>query len=200
MPWYLIPNNIFMNLRLIYAAFRSPNTQEAKAYLRTKGLTKTSNMLRQYRPDVPWISPSTTAIEFPLTVPPNVTEAGPIFILSAPLAEENPELAAWLARAPTILINLGSHIDYDEDAAVAIVGAIQPLLDAGAVQVLWKFNKRPTANFSDAFLAPVAAHVEAGALRLERWIDADIAALLATGDVAVSVHHGGANCFHETLA
>jgi hypothetical protein len=69
----------------------------------------------------------------------------------APAAEQDPELAAWLEKAPTVLINLGSSVDYDELSATEMAKAIKTLLGSTDVQVLWKLNKR--ADFPDDFLA-----------------------------------------------
>jgi hypothetical protein len=69
----------------------------------------------------------------------------------APAAEQDPELAAWLEKAPTVLINLGSSVDYDELSATEMAKAIKTLLGSTDVQVPWKLNKR--ADFPDDFLA-----------------------------------------------
>lgn len=69
------------------------------------------------------------------------------------------------------------------------------VLDTTSVQVLWKFNKR--SPFSDDFLSDVSKEVTNGRRRLEKWLIADPASILETGDTVLFVHHGGANCYHE---
>ena len=43
-------------------------------------------------------------------IPPNVTCAGPMVLSTAPAAEQDAELAVWLKKAPTVMINLGSGL------------------------------------------------------------------------------------------
>jgi hypothetical protein len=35
---------------------------------------------------------------------------------------------------------------------------------------------------------------------MSKWLAVDPVSLLETGDVVVSVHHGGSNCYHEAIA
>jgi hypothetical protein len=130
-------------------------------------------------------------------VPQNVITCGPIFLSTAPAAEQDPELAQWLELAPTVLINLGSAMDYDEAGTREMLGAIKIMLSQTSVQVLWKFNKRN--EFSDHVFAPLAEEIASRRLRLEKWIEIDPAAMLETGNIVVSVHHGGANCYWEAV-
>ena len=46
---------------------------------------------------------------------------------------------------------------------------------------------------------PVAAFIENGTIKLEKWLIPDPAAVLETGDVVLMVHHGGAGSFNEGL-
>lgn len=103
----------------------------------------------------------------------------------------------WLQRAPTVLINLGSSVNYDEKSATEMARAIQELLKNSSIQVLWKFNKR--REYSDVFLEDLKELMAHQRLRLEKWIKIDPASLLETGNVVLSVHHGGANCYHEAV-
>ncbi|KID93205.1 UDP-glucoronosyl and UDP-glucosyl transferase family protein, partial [Metarhizium majus ARSEF 297] len=51
---------------------------------------------------------------FPFNVlPGHMVPYGPMVRLYAPLADADPELAAWLARRPTVLANLGTYATYD---------------------------------------------------------------------------------------
>jgi hypothetical protein len=130
-------------------------------------------------------------------IPKNVIAAGPIFLSSAPAAEQDAKLATWLEKAPTVLINLGSSVDYDETAASEMAKAVKMLFDKTNAQVIWKFNKR--REFSDDFLLDLKDEVKNKRLIMENWLTTDPAALLETGNIALSVHHGGANCFHEAV-
>lgn len=109
-PLHKIPENIYLNLRVIYTAFMAPSLSAKKAALREKGLQDPINFMRIHRPDVPWITMDTEGASIPVDViPANVTRAGPILMDVAPAIEQDPKLVAWLEKAPTILFNLGSH-------------------------------------------------------------------------------------------
>lgn len=136
--------------------------------------------------------------DFPMSIiPSNVVACGPIFLSTAPAVEQDKELATWLEKAPTVLINLGSTVNYDERAATEMARAVKELLETSGVQILWKFNKR--REFPDSFLVELQEFITQGRLRLEKWIKIDPASLLETGNVVLSVHHGGANCYHEAV-
>lgn len=64
-----------------------------------------------HRDDVPWITMTTDGAAIPVdVVPANVTCAGPIVLDAAPAEEQDPEMARWLKKAPTVMINLGSLV------------------------------------------------------------------------------------------
>lgn len=55
------------------------------------------------------------------------------------------------------MINLRSHVEYDEKAAKAIASAIETLLEQTHVlQVLWKFNKRKESATAVDLVAELA--------------------------------------------
>jgi hypothetical protein len=126
-----------------------------------------------------------------------VVTCGPIFRSSAPAVDQDPELAAWLTQAPTVLINLGSAVDYSADSARELLPAIETLLENSKVQVLWKFNKR--GEYSNNIFLEVSKEIKHGRLRVDKWLGIDLAAMMETGNIVASVHHGGANCFFEAV-
>jgi hypothetical protein len=75
--------------------------------------------------------------------------------------------------------------------------AIAEVLSKTDVQMLWKFKK--FGDFSDEYLRPITPYIDNGRLRLVNWLNVDPASLLNTGDIVASVHHGGSNCYHETV-
>lgn len=181
------------------------------AALKTRGIPDPVSVFTLHRPDMPWISATLPEASLPLSViPPNVTLVGPIVRDSAPVEEQDAELARWLARGAgtgtgtgggggTVLVNLGSSVRYTEERAAAMADALAAVLRRHAdLQVLWKFRK--WGEYGDAFAEPLREHVDSGRLRMPRWIDADPYALLETGHVVLSVHHGGANCYSEAVA
>lgn len=110
-PLRNIPENIYLNLRFIYSAALTPDLSAKKAILRKKGIKDPINFLALHRDDVPWISMTTEGASIAVdVVPPNVTCAGPIYLSSGSAADQDPELAAWLKKAPTILLNLGTTL------------------------------------------------------------------------------------------
>lgn len=95
----------------LYAAPATSALNTKKALPREKGIKDPINFLKLHIEDVPWLTMHTDGAAVPLdAIPSNVTCTGPIFMLSAPAAEQDTEVAAWLKLAPTMLVNLGSSI------------------------------------------------------------------------------------------
>ncbi|KAF4998688.1 hypothetical protein FGRMN_3014 [Fusarium graminum] len=198
-PLRHVPENIYMNARYIYSATFTPDASEKKLRLREIGLEEPVNLFRIHRNDVPWITQNTEGAMISVDyVPQNVTCAGPILLSGAPASEQDPETANWLKRSPTILINLGSNLAYDEVRATAMSEAIAQLLSKTEVQVLWKFNK--LGEYSDKALECLKPYAASGRVKMPTWLVADPASLLETGSIIASVHHGGSNCYHEAIA
>jgi hypothetical protein len=110
-PWYQIPENIYLNARFIYSIMAGSSIRRKQAVLRKHGLKEPIDFMRLHRPDVPWITMHTEGAAIPVdVVPENVTSAGPILVHSAPAEQQDPEMVAWMKRAPTVLINLGSTV------------------------------------------------------------------------------------------
>ncbi|VUC22991.1 unnamed protein product [Clonostachys rosea] len=198
-PWRNMLENIYLNIRFIHAAMLTPNLSAKKVALRARGVKDPINFLKMHRDDVPWITMNTEGASIPVdVVPTNVTCAGPILLSVAPASEQDPELAQWVGRAPTVIINLGSGFSYPLNYVRPMVGAIVEVLTKTNVQVLWKFNKH--GEYSDEELAPLKPFIESGRLQMSNWLPVDVLSLLETGDVVASVHHGGSNCFHEAVS
>ncbi|KAJ8128323.1 hypothetical protein O1611_g5311 [Lasiodiplodia mahajangana] len=196
-PWRKIPHNIYYTFRLVLAVLTRPDTRGTQKYLREHGI-KTS--IRIVRPDDrPWLAQNMPGASIALDVmPPNVTAMSPIIFEPEPAVEVDPELVAWLARAPTVLINLGSLFVYSEHHATTMAQAIEELLAKTNVQVLWKMDKEDT--IPDNYTLPAQSAIAQGRLRVTNWLTVSPASILATGHVVASVHHGGANCYHEAIA
>jgi hypothetical protein len=110
-PWHKIPENIYLNARIIYSIVVGPALREKKAQLAAMGVPDPLNFFALHRHDVPWVTMTTEGASVPVDyVPPNVTAAGPIVLSAATAAEQDPEMAAWLKKAPTVLLNLGSTV------------------------------------------------------------------------------------------
>lgn len=177
-----------------------------KAYLKENGISNPVDIFSVYRPDdLTWISQGSLEADFPLSIiPENVKAVGPIILATASAAEQDQELASWIKKAPTVMINLGSHVDYDEKSAREMTGALKILLEQTDVQVLWKMIKRRglggkiVHDFSLDFLKEILGD-NVGRLRTETWLTIDPPAMLETGNIAAAVTHGGASSFYEAM-
>jgi hypothetical protein len=206
-PLHLIPANIYMILRLAYTVYFNPTISKKKEYLKEKSLPNPADLFTVYRPnDLTWISAGSLNLDFPLPfIPKNVIPCGPIILSTAPAYQQDPDLTAWITRAPTVLINLGSHVDYDEASATKMAGAIKTLLTIMTdVQVLWKFSKRQRVDgtmvdFSDTFLDQLSEESKVGRVRIEKWLAIDPSSMFETGKIVAVVNHGGANSFNEAV-
>ncbi|KAI0446503.1 hypothetical protein F4803DRAFT_567884 [Xylaria telfairii] len=196
-PWRKIPENIYFTARFIYGVLTRPDSKETRQYLEAHGIKDSITLPRPG--DRPWISQNLPGASLPLDfVPPNVTSTGPIIFDAEPAAEQDPELVAWLSRAPTVLVNLGSLFTYSEHHATVMAVAIEEVLAKTDVQVLWKMAKEE--GVPDNYTLPVKGLIDQGRLRVVDWLTVSPASILETGHIAASVHHGGANCYHEAIA
>ncbi|KAK8100035.1 hypothetical protein PG999_010409 [Apiospora kogelbergensis] len=200
-PWSKIPLNVVHSLVMRYGLSWTPKLRSTKAYVLSNGVrhTRSSDFYDIYRPDTPWITQTLPEASLPVDyIPPNVTCTGPIVSYSPPLAEQDSELAAWLQNGPTVLINLGNTVSYDEKRAGAFIGALSSLLESRlSLQVLWKFQK--AGAYSDDVFGAVRKYMDSGRLRVVSWLEAGPVALLETGHVKAFVHHGGAGSYYDGI-
>lgn len=197
-PWRLIPANIYLEIRTIYAVISRPRVRSMVPYLKGKGIKNPIDFLAWDRPDVPLLSATLPEASLPLhAVPESAKYCGPIVLETAPLKEQDADTAEWLSKAPTILVNLGSAVRFDETQARSMAQAFVLVLEKTDAQILWKMNKH--GEYDDSFLQPVKQYMGSRRLRIEPWIKADPTSLLATGNVKLAVHHGGANCYNEAV-
>ncbi|KAK7921533.1 hypothetical protein PG985_009555 [Apiospora marii] len=155
----------------------------------------TISLFDDVRPDLIVLLQSVPEIDFPLTVPSNLLGCGPILPAYSPLSETHGELAAWLNRGPTIVVNMGSHVTQAVRQAAAILAAVVACLRRRAsLQVLWKLQP------ADAVVPDLPAGL-AARLRIVPWLPSTPAAVLtASPSILAYVHHGGSNSFHEAVA
>jgi len=157
-----------------------------------------------------YLLPSIPATDFPCRIPDNVIGCGPLLLPTVPVRDEDPELYAWLERRPTVLINLGTHIQMDDKMAREFVKALRIVLDSRPdIQIIWKLKtsrglavRTGSAAFegiADGFRDPIAHEIKADRVRIVEWMTASPLAILQSGHVVCSVHHGGSNSFHEAL-
>ena len=198
-PWHLRPANVYINLRIYLQLVMNQRSRVLQKFLKANGVPNPVSLMDIYNKEQAFISIGDVDTELPLAViPENVVPCGPIYISSKPVSQQDPALANWLKRAPTILFMLGSHTMYGEDHARNILQALRVVFDTTDHQVLRKFKK--LTNYTDDVFEIVEKELASGRLRLERWIAADPAAMMETGDIVLSVNHGGSNCYHEAVA
>ncbi|KAF2973329.1 hypothetical protein GQX73_g356 [Xylaria multiplex] len=204
-PWTQLLKNIYINVRFFYAMMRMDHYKATQEYLNSKGLTHPVNWYNIRNADVPWFTQALPGASTPVdVVPQNVTLTGPMILSLTPAEEHAPALTAWLSRAPTVLISLGSLFAWTEAHATAMAQALADTLATESHhQVLWKFVKAPYdaegTTYDDEFMTPLRPFLESGRLRIESWLDVQPVSLLETGHIVASVHHGGAGCYSEAL-
>jgi hypothetical protein len=118
----------------------------------------------------------------------------------SPVVDIDVELARWLARGPTVVINLGSLFRYDERSASSMLGAIEFLFErVEDVQVLWKMPVLQDGGGDWVDVMKKKVEGEGKRVRIEQWISAEMAAVLASETVIAAVHHGGASSYYEAI-
>lgn len=216
-PWHLIPANIFISIYAIAQLLKDKGPITAKKHLQdtTGTQLRTPVDLLRNRPD--WLKiliGSMPELDFPLeTLPSHLLGCGPIILPAPAIADCSPELAAWLARGPTIYINLGSICKVSASQAVEMAAAIKKTLDALCShaeteglprrhQVIWKLQKSgdyKTTEPGSEIYKILGNEISAGRVRIVSWIDTAPYSILKSGHVACSIHHGGANSFNEAV-
>jgi len=98
-----------------------------------------------------------------------------------------------------VLINLGTHFLFDAEFTKSMASAVKLLLLQNPdVQVLWKLQS------NDATVGSIGTDVlweeiGEGRIRIEPWLRAEPSALVGSGFIVCSVHHGGANAYFEAI-
>ena len=202
-PWHLIPANIFINLWIGYQVATNPRFTALDAY--RKAHANLEFGFYEFKiPGAPYLCPSLPETDFPFVVPENVTSCGPLVFPFVPVEESDPELARWLDRGPTVLVNLGSQCVIDEESTRELAKGLRVMFASVGVdpdvQVLWKV-KQAVSNerIRDVIQEIVGKEVRDGRVKVVEWMEADPASVLAHGRVVCSVHHGGANSYNEAV-
>ncbi|UNI13378.1 hypothetical protein JDV02_000127 [Purpureocillium takamizusanense] len=143
-------------------------------------------------------------IDFPFDVmPKHMIPCGPILKPTQAIGDADPDLAKWLARRPTVFVNLGTHASVTEKKAVEMAKALRHLLQRAEkrhtqLQVLWKLHRRGDYELSS--LSDVLGEKWLEHVRITDWLDVEPTAVLESGYIACSVNHGGANSFFEAIS
>jgi hypothetical protein len=188
-PWSLIPQNIFLNFRMIRALVSMPDVSAKRDFLRGNGIPDPINFFGLHAATVP--------VD---VIPQNVSCAGPIVLSSAPAEEQDPELVEWIKQKPTVLINLGSAFAYSRTYTRQMIGGIRQVLASDPdIQILWKYKLAPNVVDFDweALVKPLEATQR---VKVTQWLSVDPSSLMETGHIAAFVTHGGAGGFHDSIS
>ena len=209
LPWYLILANIICTIRLLLNPLVSTTMRKYLSYRKQCNVPGECQLFYEGFPeDLPVLLPAGANVsDYPFYVPKNYVSCGPIVQPAEPLAQSDPELNAWMAHNPTVVINLGSHVLFDEALAIEYVTALRVLLETHpATQILWKMKSKKgaairthLANHNGPF-ALIAQEMKDDRIRITDWLNAEPIAILQSGKVAAMVHHGGANSYFEAVA
>ncbi|EJT74266.1 hypothetical protein GGTG_08109 [Gaeumannomyces tritici R3-111a-1] len=223
-PLHLIPLNIFLVLVIVYMAITDPHTKALAAAVEkhTQGARYTSlmNLGATKRLNFKVLVSNLPEIDFPLSfIPSHLVPCGPIIRPARPCAEASPDLATWIARGPTIYINLGTHVRYfGPQEPLRLAGALRMVLDRadsdqerklGGLQVLWKLVKLKGVDgkFDFPLDEPgcdmhnvLGRYMDAGRVKIVEWVEPEPIAVLQEPNIVLAVHHGGANSFLEAVS
>jgi hypothetical protein len=143
------------------------------------------------------ICPSLPELEYPHVPLPRTILAGPILTPVPELTvSDHPNLAAFLARGRTAVVNMGSLFQYTADDVTAMASGLRAahaaLQGRGGLQILWKLpGASGFAKLLDEQLE--MKHGWQEWMCVQEWINPPMHAVLQHSNVIVSVHHGGAS-------
>ena len=226
-PWQQIPMNAGLLLVLAFTMLTDTRLGEAVRLLRDATGNASLRLLTLADlgvvsappPGVRLLCAMSEDLDYPFDVmPSHVTPRGPIVRPSRRLAEVDMPRERWLARGPTVYVNLGTQFAVKPCEALEFTLALRNLLDAstveeekhtvdqGRLQVLWKLKRRDASDQTSwdgewkAVHDTLGPEISADRVCITPWVEADPCAILQSGHVACSVHHGGANSHHEAVA
>ncbi|KAL4963685.1 Diacylglycerol acyltransferase family [Aspergillus stella-maris] len=150
------------------------------------------------------LSPALKELDWPMDVPDNVVACGPILLPVAPVKTQDAEMFDWLHKAPTVLINLGTLYAPNPSVVLEIATGVKSFLSSSAgrdIQVLWKLPKHPhdQDEIYNQSITPLQKELDSDQVRILSWFQVEPLAMLQTGQIVCSVHHGGANSWYEAI-
>ncbi|KAH7031684.1 family 1 glycosyltransferase [Microdochium trichocladiopsis] len=213
-PFFQKPVNIIYTLWAAAVFKTDPHRKAVEQHLESSSGIKmytAADLIQNRIPGMQILVASMPELDYPLVIHDHIHPLGPIVGRWEPIRETDPELAAWLARAPTLYINLGSLLLTDEDQALEMAAAVKAVLrrageagneDMAGLQVIWKLRKYGDYDIKDpkcAMYDILGAEMEADRVRIEKWFIPEPLSILQSGHIVCSVHHGGANSFNEAV-
>ena len=198
-PWWLILLNVYLTIALALAFMFGPTIREIRRYRNIHGIPgPVPNPVSEASEKVPLLLQTSPASDFPSVLPPHVSHCGPIVGPCTSISTENPELATWLSQRPTVLINMGSLVTFNDDAVCQFAKGLNMLLNRRPdIQILWKLqHDRSVPRWR---LDWVSKDLFRGRVWIEEWLPVEPICILLSGHVNCVVHHGGSNSYHEAI-
>lgn len=200
-----MPANFYLNFLLVWVAVTSPVVKDLVRWRKRRGLAKLPPSFSIWNKENQYLVVSVPETEYPCFVPSNVTACGPILLPERSVAEQDPTLDAWLNAAPTVLVNLGSHIRMEDEMVQQFALGLKIVLSQmPGLQVLWKLktsggvvvssNSGATSHGSakagvpQASLEVLEPWISNGQVRVLEWLSVDPLAVLRNENVVCSVH------------
>lgn len=204
LPWSLVLPNAILALRLLSSVKSSPQLKQVERARKRHGI-KHAIPDMFINPDdrkvLTVLLPGHAECEFPCFLPGKFTLCGPILRPYAPICDEHPDLAHWLAQRPTVLVSLGSLVMFTPAMERQFARGLKMLLETRPdMQVLWKLPRaEPQSTSQEGTLECLSTEISEGRVRTMPWLPVEPICILQSGRVECIVHHGGANTFHEAI-
>lgn len=204
LPWSLVLPNAILALRLLSSVKSSPQLKQVERARKRHGI-KHAIPDMFINPDdrkvLTVLLPGHAECEFPCFLPGKFTLCGPILRPYAPICDEHPDLAHWLAQRPTVLVSLGSLVVFTPSMERQFARGLKMLLETRPdMQVLWKLPRaEPQSTAQEETLECLSSDIGEGRVRTMPWLPVEPICILQSGRVECIVHHGGANTFYEAI-
>lgn len=206
--------NIFQYFHLLYQASTNPDFAKTRKYVEEQTGKPMRTLLDKAKtlPDfVKFFISSLPELDFPLKSHSRIVTCGPIIRDAPPISESDPELAAWLTKGSTIYVNMGSLFRYTEKTALELARSLNLVLEeldrvapqGPRAQVLWKLASYPgdveLAARNSAVWSVFGDKLDDDRVRIVSWLESSPLAILRSGKIGCSVHHGGASSYNEAV-
>ncbi|KAL6824720.1 UDP-Glycosyltransferase/glycogen phosphorylase [Trichoderma sp. SZMC 28015] len=227
LPIHLIPANIALNFVAVYMLLTAQRVKNAQILLKHRVgeniQLMTANELGVLKPapaGLRILVANSADLDYPFNIlPSHVIPCGPIIRPSLDLGKVDQSLEIWLAREPTVYVNLGTHLAMTKSEAIEMAAAFRQFLDMAdargrKLQILWKLKIKGVANEDkvapsspqqheddvyNAIRRHLGKEMDNDQIRLTNWVTAEPKSVLESGHIICSVNHGGASSFNEAL-
>lgn len=204
LPLSKIPANIYLLYNMVSCILSSASTSRAE--LIERGVPNPIHIFHLYDKAVPWITQTLPGAHIEVeNIPDNLFRVGPMNLAGVEDSdsEEKRELIGWVGRRRTMLINMGTLFEFNDETVRIMAGAVNKVLENMAdVQILWKVKAAEGVDVErivNEVLAESGDVSRRERLRMEKWLHVEPPTLMLEDNVVASVHHGGAGCFHDAL-